>query len=419
MASSTVLRRELQGPLPNADVPVLALGGGVTLTAVLRLLREAGIPAYAVCPSKDFARRSRWYRVLPGDWEHFSSSQLPDLLAAVPLKRAVLIPCSDDWATAVASLPEKMAERFPACTSSLATVTVMADKWLFAELLDRQGVPHPRTRLITSRVDFDALAEEEFRGALLKPISSLEFAFKYGTKGHLVESREQALQIMSGLEFPILLQEFISGPPDAGYFLEGFVDQQRQICALMGRRRLRMYPMGLGNSSFTLSIPLEEIAAVDSLRDLLRAVRYRGIFNAEFKRDARDGQFKLLEVNARAWWYVGFAGRCGVNMCRMAYQDALGLPVQPVTTYETGRRCFFLANELRGWKEGRRNGGMSLWPLIRSWYRADEALFRWDDPAPALVHLAQQMWPGLARSQRNRRLLRPVGENSPSNGGTG
>jgi len=47
------------------------------------------------------------------------------------------------------------------------------------------------------------------------------------------------------------------------------------------------------------------------------------VFSAEFKFDERDGLFKILEVNARPWWYVDFAARCGVDVCRMAYRDAL------------------------------------------------------------------------------------------------
>jgi len=42
--------------------------------------------------------------------------------------------------------------------------------------------------------------------------------------------------------------------------------------------------------------------------------------------------------------------------------------------------------------------------LIRSWYRADEALLV-GLPGTRVVHLAQQVWPGLARSQRDRRPL--------------
>jgi len=60
------------------------------------------------------------------------------------------------------------------------------------------------------------------------------------------------------------------------------------------------------------------------------------VFSAEFKFDERDGLFKLLEVNARPWWYVDFADRCGVDVCGMAFRDALGEEIEPVTGYKLG-----------------------------------------------------------------------------------
>ena len=69
---------------------------------------------------------------------------------------------------------------------------------------------------------------------------------------------------------------------------------------------------------------------------MLHAVGYRGIFSGEFKRDPRDGRFKLLEINTRPWWFIDFAVRCGVDVCRMAYDDAQGLPVTAVSEYKVG-----------------------------------------------------------------------------------
>src|SRR5437868_7183698 len=54
----------LSGDHPPS-VPMLALGGGVTLAATLNVLRHTGIPTYALCPSTDFVRHSRWYQPLP------------------------------------------------------------------------------------------------------------------------------------------------------------------------------------------------------------------------------------------------------------------------------------------------------------------------------------------------------------------
>jgi len=368
-------------------MPVIVLGGGVTVAAVLTLLAQAGIPSYAVCPRSDFVRRSRWYRKLPT-----AVTLSPDNLAAVlenlTIERAVLMPCSDDWLTAVAALPSSLTERFPSSGPSSSTIDTLIDKWNFARLLEQQAVPHPRTHLIASLAQLATLPGDEFSGAILKPLSSVDFSSKYGVKGFVVESQNQALRVMADLEFPIMLQEFIPGPPTAGYFLDGFVDRHGQVCGLLARQRLRMSPPKLGNSTLMVSVPLTEVAEAEkSLRRLLGFTKYRGTFSAEFKRDGRDGQFKLFEINARPWWYIEFAARCGVDVCSMAYQDALGAPVKAVREYRVGRRCVFFVNDLRAWREQRKDGqGESLWSWTRPWFGADGTPFHWNDPWPALAY---------------------------------
>jgi D-aspartate ligase len=46
----------------------------------------------------------------------------------------------------------------------------------------------------------------------------------------------------------------------------------------------------------------------------------------EFKRDPRDGGYKLMEVNARHWLWHSLAAACGVNLSYVAYRDAIGDP---------------------------------------------------------------------------------------------
>jgi D-aspartate ligase len=118
-------------------------------------------------------------------------------------------------------------------------------------------------------------------------------------------------------------------------------------------------------------------------------VQYRGIFSAEFKRDERDGLFRLLEVNARPWWFVDFAVRCGVDVCRMAYDDALGREVPPVESYKVGASCiypyydFFAARPLV--KAGQMNWGRWVSEVIP----ALQPVGCWDDPLPGLVGLSK------------------------------
>lgn len=59
------------------------------------------------------------------------------------------------------------------------------------------------------------------------------------------------------------------------------------------------------------------------------------MFAVEFKHDARDNQFKIIEINPRVWAYVSYATACGADVVEMAYHDTLDLPVTPVHSYRT------------------------------------------------------------------------------------
>ena len=124
------------------------------------------------------------------------------------------------------------------------------------------------------------------------------------------------------------------------------------------------------------------------MRELLRHLRYRGIFSAEFKRDDRTGVFNLIEVNARPWWYVEFAARCGVNVCALALDDALGEPVQTITQYEVGRRCVFPYYDFEAVRAEFAEGKLGGLDWARSWIGAYQPVFRWSDPWPALSESA-------------------------------
>jgi D-aspartate ligase len=372
--------------------PIIAIGGGVTLLAVLHLLHRAKIAAYAVCPEGDFAAHSRCYRPLPGCLHYPAPRDLPRLLTNLSFEGAVLLPCSDEWLSAVADLPEELSRRFPSSSASAVVLEALVNKWHFAQLLQRERLPHPETRLITSVEQMDSMPNEDFQGRLLKPLCSEHFSRKYGVKGFLVDNRADVLHSMKRLSFPILLQEFIPGPATAHYFLDGFIDRQGRTCALFARRRLRMSPAKLGNSTFMQGVPLEEVAgAVATLQRLLKTICYRGIFSAEFKYDDRDGFFKILEINARPWWYVEAPACAGMDVCCMAYQDALGLTVQPVTSYEAGQYFGILPVDFRAWHEERDQGGPGFWYWLRSWRRVRSIPFHWDDPLPALAFTSQQL----------------------------
>ena len=368
-------------------VPVLILGKGITALGVLRSFGRRAVPAYVVGASGDLLIRSRWYKRPPGDLAtEFTESDLAARLESLDVARMVLIPTSDKWAMAVSRLPPRLSQRFPAHIVAPDILERLIDKARFAQTVAEMGLPHPRTALLPDADTLRSLPAEHFRDSFLKPTQSGPFAQAFGAKAIRFKDRDDALRVYdeaTGKGFGLILQEFIPGPPDQHYFIEGFIDEKGRVCGLFARRRLRMFPRDFGNSTSTVSIPAEEVAsAADALARLLRGIGYHGVFSAEFKLDDRDGLLKVLEINARPWWFVGFAAQCGIDVCDMAYRDALGEELQPVLRYRIGRRCVYprldLESGLAEWRAAR----LGLFALLRSWIGADQLVLCRDDPSP-------------------------------------
>lgn len=359
----------------------------------------AGIPAYVACPAGDLATRSRWYRPLPGTapWNGDIDASSRERLQALPFEQAVLLPCGDDAALWTAGIADSgLAMRFRSSSSPRETLAILQDKHRFAAYLAGTDVPHPRTFTIGCRDDIAAIPFEQLDRVFLKPVDSQRFTRTFGIKGIWTSGRREFEAHWGRLDaqgFAAVAQEYVPGGSDDHYFVDGFRDRHGNFSGLFCRRRLRIFPPDFGNSSCSRSIPVQEVAgAIDGLSALLSRLQYRGIFSAEFKRDARNGQFKLLEVNTRAWWYVEFAARCGVNVCRMAWEDANEFPVTPATGYRTGAHCVNLLDDARSILAQPRALRRLPSIALTQWPRAFFHVFRLRDPWPGVSLFLRTAW---------------------------
>lgn len=381
-------------PLSRPDavyprLPIVVLGSGVTPLGVLRILARDGLTPYVADSTDSLLRRSRWFRPLPDGVSAREDTGLERLLSQLTFDRAVLMPCSDSWVSQVAALPATLRQRFVASVPTPETLERFVDKGAFAALLRDTATPHPYSRAVDVAADLDSVPVHLFESAILKPRDSQRFFRRYGVKAVHVKSRDDAAarwQSLRDAGFSVILQEYVPGPATNHYFVDGFVDRFGRIRATFVRQRLRMYPRDFGNSTSMVSVPQETAApAVESISALLHHVKYRGMFSAEYKLDPRDGVFKVLEVNARAWWYVDFAARCGVDVCRMAYEDALEQPVADVEHYSVGRRLVFPYPDYFAFRELHGGGPLSAWRWTRSWFGAMQPVFAVRDPMPGLA----------------------------------
>jgi len=98
-----------------------------------------------------------------------------------------------------------------------------------------------------------------------------------------------------------MVQEIIPGDGQHQFSYCAFFRDGQAHSSLVARRN-RQHPHEFGRAAtYVESI---ELPAIEELSErFLKAIDYYGLVEMEFKQDPRDGQYKLLDVNARAWGF--------------------------------------------------------------------------------------------------------------------
>jgi len=299
---------------------------------------------------------------------------------------ALIIPASDAATMALSAhrdfLPSWCALPLPAHD----TVIAATDRSALLSIAARLDVPQPLTwKQASDGVTFPAI---------VKPAAG-----RFGAEGRwrkpsptTVRSRSEAERICSsyaeaGLE-PII-QEHI---PGEGYGVFALCNHGEPL-ALFAHRRLREKPPEGGVSVLRESIPMLPDLVQPALR-LLQALKWRGLAMVEFRRDSRDGKFKLMEINPRIWGSLQLAIDSGVDFPRLLYDLMVESKWPDQVRYRTGVRSRWLMGDLDHLliTLRRRNGatGPALASFLRFWGARYE-LERADDPLPALIEKMHYM----------------------------
>ena len=374
--------------------PAVLLGGGVIAVSTARALRSEGIPVVALGDSKaDTVRGSRHCARFvdvgsgAGVEERFMEWLTSECAGAV------VVPCSDDALSAVArsrSTLESRGHHVPEAKDEI--VLAMLDKERAYELARRAGFATPRTRTIRSEGDLSRAEEIGFPCAL-KPIHSHLFARHFGgsTKvvvAHDFDQLRSAFDTISSFAVDVVLTEIIPGGDDDYHSVLTYIAEEEDApLFLVTKRKLRQYPPEFGLGTYHVTDWNPQVA--DLAVALARSIGLIGVANFEFKRDARDGQFKLIECNHRLTITSELVRLAGINSAKIVYDRSLGRPTQRYGSYRRGVRLLLPTEDMRASLGQRRNGDLTLASWLRSMAHAQHlVVFRWTDPAPAILGAA-------------------------------
>ena len=377
----------------SGDVGGVVIGGGCQGLGIARSLGRHGIPVCLIDDEISVARVSRFVRDVIRVRDLRTEQALLDALALarerLGLSGWVLYPTREENVATIAAKRDELQREFRVPSPGLASIRHAWDKRDVYGLAERLSIPVPRTWFPQSE---KGLAEIEVDGpVVLKPAIKEHFfytthakAWRANTAAELLAAFRRATEIMPADE--IIIQEMIPGGGEQQYAYCAFFREGCPAASMTVRRR-RQHPSDFGvASTYVETISLAELAE-PSCR-FLAAIDYYGLVELEYKRDPRDGVFKLLDVNARTWGYHSVGGPAGVDFPYLLFRDQIGKPEEEMHA-RAGVRWIRLStdvpNALRDIFAGRLRPGEYLRSICGV---NTEAVFSIDDPLPGLCEIA-------------------------------
>ncbi len=306
-------------------------------------------------------------------------------------RRPVLFPTHDQYIWPVSKNAASLEKWFLIPFSRWETMRRLHDKRAQMEAAWRVGVDTPKTVFVDSDDDLERGAEEIGFPAIFKPVESL--AFKTRFRRHVLEigSKEELLRTYDAVRDcgTLMLQDIVPGGDEELYTLGSYLDAQSRPLAVFTGHKLRQHPPRFGHVSMAVSRWVPELAEA-GLR-LLHELGYHGVSQVEFKRDPRDGKYRLMEVNARHWMWHSLATASGVNLSLAAYRDAVGDPYMAPRQTD-GKKWVVALTDARDAFSGWRKGEQKLRPWLRSYrgVRVD-GIYSLRDPLPGVLITGRQL----------------------------
>ena len=371
----------------------LVVGGDYQGLGIVRSLGRRGVPVCVVDDERSISRFSRYTTrfVKSPDLrdEHKVVDAVLDIGKRFNLKGWVLYPTREELVAAFSRNRAQLSELFRVPTPEWDTVRWAWDKRNTYRLANKLGIPTPVTHY-PENVGQLAELDRWTPPFAIKPAIKEHFIYATKAKAWRANSHAELKALFrkaSELVGPgeVMVQELIPGGGSQQFSYCAFFRKGHSVGSMVARRR-RQHPLEFGRASTYVETVDEPILEELSER-FLRAIDYYGLVELEYKLDFRDGQYKLLDVNARTWGYHGMGERAGVDFSYLLYADQVGLPVSRCKG-QSGIGWVRMTTDLPAACMALMAGDIDFRNYLRSLRKCKvEAVFSLGDPMPGLAEV--------------------------------
>jgi len=376
-----------------ARAGAVVIGGDYQGLGIVRSLGRHQIPIVIVDDETSIARTSRFataavrVRTLRDDQSTLDA--LASARARYGLDGWVLFPTREETVAALSRNRAELSRFFRVPTPDWDCVRIAWDKRETYRLAQKLGIAAPRTWFPLDEGDLDQI--DVSGPVIIKPAIKEHFvyatrakAWRADTAADLRRLFRRAASIVEPGE--VIVQELVPGDGQEQYSYCAFAKGGETVASMTVRRR-RQHPSDFGRASTyveTIDLP----ALDEPSQRFLREIGYYGLVELEYKRDRRDGEYKLLDVNARTWGYHTAGYTAGVDFPHLLFRDQLGEDVDPGKA-RSGVSWIRLATDVPNALVDIRAGRLRAGAYLRTLRGIDtEAVFSWRDPLPGLYEVA-------------------------------
>ncbi|OGV98193.1 MAG: hypothetical protein A3I04_05650 [Nitrospinae bacterium RIFCSPLOWO2_02_FULL_39_110] len=222
---------------------------------------------------------------------------------------SILLTGDDYTSHVICKYQDKLKTYFNFLTQDYETFKTITNKYLLSNLARENNLKVPFTSELNG-IDIKGLLYP----LMIKP--------KVGAGGRKQIKCLSAPQIESFIKSgnnlsDYFVQEYVDGSVSNLYTVNLLMDRgSKPVCAFSANRLnvFRSKQISEGVTTFIKSVNLDNL--INDSINFLEKIKWVGIAELEFKKDNKDGEFKLLEINPRLWSWARLASISDVNFPR-------------------------------------------------------------------------------------------------------
>ena len=353
----------------------------------MRSLGRLAVPMYGVHPThRPVASYSKYCRkVFALDLDETPAEESIDRLMDIARgigSKPLLVATNDESALFVARNASQLQDGFLFPANPIDVVWTLYNKKAMYLLARRLSIPTPATIFPESRKDVLGFGERAQFPVMLKASDNIRTSRRAGKKMAIARSKDELIghyhAMEDGSHPSLMIQEYIPGGDDSVWMLNGYFDEHSECLFSVTAKKIHQTPVYTGMTALGVCLPNPAIES--ATKTLVKAVGYKGILDIGYRYDARDGSYKLLDVNPRLGaTFRLFVAHNGMDVTRAEYFHFTGQPI-PVSNLCAGRKWILEDADLVSCVQYYRDGVLSARKWLGgyrgiqecAWYAADD-----------------------------------------------